>query len=185
MKKLENTEEKTRSKNVKKSGIFDKVIAVACLGLGCVMLLLTMNHASVNNVEGHSMEPTLVSNEKVLGLEKKKYQHGEVIMVRKNEVKKFFVKRVIGIPGDEVEIKDDEVYVNGKKINEDYINEPMKYVDDQKITLKKNEYWIMGDNRNHSDDSRTFGAVEKRDIIGKVEGVIDFTKKDFRLGNSL
>ena len=76
-------------------------------------------------------------------------------------------KRVIGAPGDTVEIRDNAVYVNHKQIEEPYLNEPMK-TRDCICKLKEDEWFVMGDNRNHSLDSRAFGAVRTEEIRNLV-----------------
>lgn len=72
----------------------------------------------------------------------------------------YYFKRVIGEPGDTIEIKQGDVYVNGQYLQEDYIDYPI-YEDIEPIELGKNEYYMMGDHRNGSFDSRDFGPVKK------------------------
>jgi signal peptidase I len=83
-----------------------------------------------------------------------------------------YIKRVIGLPGDVVEMIDLEVYVNGQRLNESYINEPCSEdnsnCQDNRWELGPDEYFVMGDNRNHSQDSRAFGPVSREYIVGEV-----------------
>jgi len=80
-----------------------------------------------------------------------------------------YLKRVIGIPGDTIEIKDNMVYRNGSLLVEDYIKEEttLNY-GDMKVELAEGYYWVMGDNRNHSSDSRDFGPVSKGTKRGEL-----------------
>lgn len=78
-----------------------------------------------------------------------------------------FIKRVIGVPGDTVEIKNKTVYLNGRALSEPYINEPANYYMVEK-SIPEGQYFVLGDNRNHSNDSHTGWLVPKGDIIGKV-----------------
>jgi signal peptidase I len=78
-----------------------------------------------------------------------------------------FIKRIIGIPGDTVEIKNKTVYVNGIALDEPYINEAPQYYMPER-TIPAGQYFVMGDNRNHSNDSHTGWLVPREDIIGKV-----------------
>jgi signal peptidase I len=78
-----------------------------------------------------------------------------------------FIKRVIGTPGDTIEIKNKAVYVNGVALNEPYLNEyPQYYMPEREIPA--GQYFVLGDNRNHSNDSHTGWLVPADDIIGKV-----------------
>ena len=80
------------------------------------------------------------------------------------------VKRVIGLPGDTVFLNADDqrVYINGDPVSEPYLNEPPYNYDDQTYTVPEGHYFMMGDNRNHSSDSRVWGYLDKEDIIGRV-----------------
>jgi signal peptidase I len=78
-----------------------------------------------------------------------------------------FIKRVIGLPGDTVEIKNKMVYVNGAPLREPYLNEVPNYYMAPRV-IPAGQYFVLGDNRNHSNDSHTGWLVPTDDIIGKV-----------------
>jgi signal peptidase I len=90
-----------------------------------------------------------------------------------------FIKRVIGVPGDRVLIRDGHTYVNGRLLEEPYISpEPWTYVnswpnnptgDPQGFLLQPGQYFVMGDNRNHSEDSRFFGPISRDEIVAHVQ----------------
>ncbi len=77
-----------------------------------------------------------------------------------------FIKRIIAGPGDTVEVRNGEVYVNSLKLYEPYIKEPPNYTLKRKIA--ENEYFVLGDNRNNSNDSHTGWTIPRQNIIGKV-----------------
>ena len=79
-----------------------------------------------------------------------------------------WVKRVIGKPGDKLEFHDGHVYRNGEKLDEPYINEPMEFSMDGSYTVHEGDVFVMGDNRNHSSDSRFIGPVPIDHVLGKV-----------------
>jgi signal peptidase I len=78
-----------------------------------------------------------------------------------------FIKRVIGVPGDIIEIKNNTVYINNKPVNEGYINERPQYSMTER-EIPQGQFFVLGDNRNHSNDSHTGWLVPREDIIGKV-----------------
>ncbi|MPW26064.1 signal peptidase I [Alkalibaculum sp. M08DMB] len=123
-------------------------------------------------VDGNSMYPTLNHNDRLI-VTKIQYYFGEpefddvVILNYNNNVE--FVKRIIGRPGDTVEIRDSIVYLNNEPLEEDYINtEP--YLDFDQVVVPRDTYFVLGDNRNNSRDSRysDVGFVSEDKIIGKV-----------------
>jgi len=78
-----------------------------------------------------------------------------------------FIKRIIALPGDTVEVKNRTVYLNGSKLDEPYIKEPPAYSFQQK-KIPENEYFVLGDNRNNASDSHNGWTVPRQNIIGKA-----------------
>jgi signal peptidase I len=78
------------------------------------------------------------------------------------------IKRVIGIGGDTVEIKDNHVLVNGTAIDEPYLNDGTMMPDMPERSIPQDQIWVMGDNRNESSDSRVFGPIAVDDVVGKA-----------------
>lgn len=84
-----------------------------------------------------------------------------------------FIKRLIGLPGEKVEIKNSGIYIDGIKLPEPYIAEdnetlPGAFTENGAITLGPDEYFVCGDNRMHSSDSRTWGPIHKSDLVGRA-----------------
>ncbi|HAH04303.1 TPA: signal peptidase I [Candidatus Komeilibacteria bacterium] len=125
-------------------------------------------------VEGASMEPTFESNEYLI-VDELSYRfteptRGDVVVFRyQKDPRQFFIKRVVGLPGDKIEINDGTVYVNGNRLAEGYLDK-MRLADSSlpEVTLTEDQYFLMGDNRANSLDSRIFGPVDRSYIVGKV-----------------
>lgn len=124
-------------------------------------------------VSGASMSDTLHHNDLLLvnkiGARLKDSDRGDIVILRAPDFPgRIYIKRVIGTPGDTVEIKDGEVLVNGEILEEDYV--PVDYTepktDVSKWELSDDQYLVFGDNRANSNDSRDFGKIYKEDIIG-------------------
>jgi len=130
------------------------------------------------NVIGDSMESTLSADKGII-INKFVYhvkdpKRFDVIVFKQSgkEHSYYNIKRIIGLPGERLLIKDDNIYINGEII-EDIVNvEPMvNYgLADEEIVLEDNEYFVLGDNRNNSEDSRfaSIGNITRDDIIGKA-----------------
>jgi signal peptidase I len=95
-------------------------------------------------------------------------QRGEVIVFAfPRDPTRDFVKRVIGVPGDRVEIREGTVFVNGEALDEPYITDHDSS-DMREMTLQDKQYFVLGDNRRGSNDSRNWGPVPEENILGKV-----------------
>jgi signal peptidase I len=95
-------------------------------------------------------------------------ERNDIVVVQNDQMKDRLIKRVIAIPGDTLEIKDNQIYLNGECLKEPFVLEPMVIDDIPKHKLK-DEYFVMGDNRNISKDSRQLGGFAKEDIFGVVQ----------------
>ncbi len=119
-------------------------------------------------VKGPSMIPNLKEKD-VLLLNKLKtsYKRGDIVVIKLSGKKEEMIKRIIGLPGDTIEIEKGVVYINTKKLEEPYKKGMTGNL--EAIKLKENEYYVLGDNRGLSMDSRLFGPVTKKEIKGKTK----------------
>jgi signal peptidase I len=132
-------------------------------------------------VKGASMEPNFHDHEYLI-IDEISYRfkeplRGDIIVFRyPRNPQEYFIKRIIALPGEKIQIKDGQVTIyndiktTGVVLEEDYLEEGTKTygLTDNIITLSDDEYYVLGDNRNASKDSRSFGAVNESFIIGKV-----------------
>jgi signal peptidase I len=142
-----------------------------------------------------SMEPTLQIEDRII-VEKvsnflRSPQRGDILVFYPpnspliEDSTKAYIKRVIGLPNDLISIHDGRVFVNGKALTEPYIPEPIDYDLPQNpltsaIKIPENTYWMMGDNRNNSNDSHVWGFLPQQNIIGRA--VFRFFPLDNRAG---
>lgn len=136
-------------------------------------LIITFLYQPVR-VEGTSMMPGLQDQERLF-INKFQYHfepiHRDDVVVFHFPLdpSKSYIKRVIAVPGDTLRIDDGQVYVNGKALKESYV--PLRFRDDRsypETVLHRNEYFVMGDHRLISSDSRDFGPVNRKLIYGKA-----------------
>lgn len=127
-------------------------------------------------VDGPSMQPTLYTNERLAVEKVSRYaglpQRGDIVIVHYSDgTDNNYVKRVIGLPGETIEIKDSTVYINGQALEEDYISS-YPYADMASITVAEDTVFVMGDNRANSTDSRAVGPIRQEQIVGHAVAVI-------------
>lgn len=164
------------------------------IAIGLLLALLIKQFAfQFVRIDGPSMQPNLQNNERVVCLKQAKIHRGSVVVFDANgvdpqvSVKTEYVKRVIGLPGDTVEAKNGNLYVNGKKVDQSYISKSERSSGTGTWTLHsisqenswvlhngaykvpKGEYFVLGDHRSVSNDSRYWGFVPKSKIVGVVK----------------
>ncbi|WP_305180230.1 signal peptidase I [Faecalibaculum rodentium] len=168
--------------------IFEEILGFVGTFLICsvVIILVTSLIIKPNVVSGRSMYPALQTDDRgfsnVLALATEGVERGDIVtanMVNEEDGKTYsVVKRVIGLPGETIECRDEKVCINGKELDESqYLDESFAkewyntngYFNDSfgPVTLKEDEYFLMGDNRPISMDSRETGPVKKEDILAK------------------
>ncbi|WLR52319.1 signal peptidase I [Bacillus tianshenii] len=148
-------------------------------------------------VDGESMMPTLENHDRMI-VNKLNYNIGEPerfdIVVFEATEEKDYIKRVIGLPGDKVEYKDDVLYINDKPVEEPYLDEIKKQVDGNLTydftleeltghkTVPEGELFVLGDNRRFSKDSRMIGTISMDRIIGEAQ-IVYWPLKEIRFMN--
>jgi len=136
------------------------------------LLFIVVNLATARiRVEGISMEPNLHDGEFVvvnrLAYRWKEPQRGDIIVFHfPSDPRRRFIKRVIGLPGDTVTIREGQVLINGSLLEEPYLAEEPRYHGEWRIA--PNEVFVLGDNRNNSSDSQNWGPLDINEIIGKA-----------------
>ncbi len=137
--------------------------------------LIVTFFGQVARVEGYSMQPTLENQDRLvvnkLAYEWGTPQPGDIVMLYEPDVPdRALVKRVIGVPGDEIRIEGGRVYRNGESMADRFVAGQFRSHDDLARTIvPRGYYFVMGDHRNDSLDSRSFGCVPRRYIVGRVQ----------------
>ena len=121
-------------------------------------------------VTGASMSPTLKDGEIMLLYKLAKIERNDIVVVDTDSSDGYIIKRVIAMPGDTIEYKNGNLYINGKKKKDKFGSG--KTEDIPKTILKNDEYFVMGDNREWSKDSRIIGPVKEKEIKGETKIII-------------
>lgn len=160
-----------------KNTVIDRVLKgiVDAVAVGMFALFLCMQFGHAEKIEGDSMEGVLRNGEQVL-VNQIIYKIAapdryDIIAFTKND--HVYVKRVVGLPGDTIEMKDGHLVINGEAVSYNSKAEGMIYegiCEDAQVTLESGSYFVLGDNWNASEDSRSvsIGKVDKSEIIGRV-----------------
>lgn len=146
---------------------------------GAIFAAIYLFVAQFHKVSGNSMVPTFKSGDYLI-TEKVTYRfsipkRGDIIVLKNpRDESEDFIKRIIALPGDTIKIENNTIYVNGGPIQEEYLppqtsTRAGSFLEEgNQITAGPNQYFVMGDNRNHSSDSREWGAITKEEIVGRA-----------------
>jgi signal peptidase I len=178
-KKESSLREKDSTESTTRGSIFSRDVITFALIVLLIVLPIRLFVAQPFIVNGSSMEPTFENGEYLIVDEFTYRLHGpergDVIVFNfPNDPKKFFIKRIIGLPGETVALKDGVVRIitgehpDGFSLDESYVDERNKITDTMTVELDQDDYFVMGDNRNASFDSRAWGPLDKRLIVGRA-----------------
>lgn len=169
--------EPSQEQKDQKSGLLDLVQTFAIALAICLVIYLFL--IQPHRIDGSSMEPTFQHGNLILS-DKISYRfndpkRGDVIVFHAPETpEKDFIKRIIGLPGEHVVVKNNLVYINGIQLDETYLplnTETQGFNtirEDKEYIVPEKNYVVMGDNRKNSHDSRAFGAINRDTIVGRV-----------------
>lgn len=167
--------EKEIKKTTGKDNFWKEVFSWVRIIVGAfIVAFLLSNFVIVNaRVPSGSMISTINENDKVIGFWLAYLfsdpERGDIVMFDSPVEDKIYIKRIIGLPGETVEIRDNTVYINGQRLEEDYVkNEWTNSPGTKTYEVPKGCYFMMGDNRNASADSRVWGVVKEDAIIAKA-----------------
>ena len=170
----EELEEQGKSKSTARE-VLDGILYI---GIVLILSWLLVTFVGVRTVvDGQSMEPTLQDGNNLI-VDKLSYRFRDpkryeiIVFPYKYEENTYYIKRIIGLPGETVQVKNGEVYIDGEILGEDYGAEAMEDagIASEPIELGTDEYFVLGDNRNHSSDSRdpSVGVLRREDLIGRA-----------------
>ncbi|ASB87427.1 signal peptidase I [Bacillus sonorensis] len=168
-------------KNTRKKEIWSWVRTLLIAGV--IVFICRYFLFTPSTVLGDSMSPTLQNGNMVMVSKISDIHRFDKIIFHAPDADEDYVKRVIGVPGDSIEMKDDVLYINGKTYDEPYLKQNKQTLaGDEHLTnnftlkdltgkekVPKDSFFVMGDNRQNSRDSRYFGFVSKSSVVGKVE----------------
>ena len=156
----------------KRSGFLSFLVDILETLVLSVILFVSINIISARiRVDGASMEPTLFSGEYVV-VNRLSYRlgsprRGDIIVFHfPRDPKEEYIKRVIGLPGDEVEVRNGTVYINGQPLDENYLKVKTNYIGSW--VIPEGQLFVLGDNRNNSSDSHDWGTVPLDYVVGKA-----------------
>lgn len=164
---------------MRKLSIFAWIFDLGKIALILAVLGLFIHYfvATIFIVDGASMEPNFKNGEFVLvnrfSYFIKEPKRGDVVVLKfPGREKEKYIKRIIGLPNETIKIEDGEIFINNKKLKEDYLSSYIKTEPDMEKILSGNEYFVLGDNRSNSNDSRVWGSCPKENLLGKAVFVL-------------
>jgi len=166
----------------KVGGFFLDTLQTAA-GVVAVFFIVYLFFVQPHQVDGRSMATTFSDGEYVLtdkiSYKSREPQRGEVVVFKAPPAAQCpagtgcdYIKRIIAVAGDTIEVKNGAMWLNGKRLEEPYIHgvttEPGAYTLNRTVTIQPGEYFVSGDNRPHSSDSRVWGPITMNEIVGRV-----------------
>ncbi|KLU72865.1 MAG: hypothetical protein RHS_1268 [Robinsoniella sp. RHS] len=175
---MDSMSQKNTEENKERSMLRELLSMLLYIAIVLVVTFLIVHFVGQRTqVDGSSMYPTLENRDNLI-TDKITYRFKDperfdiIVFPYQHADHTYYIKRIIGLPGDTVQVIDGKVYINGEDLNEHYGRET---IDDpgtaaEPITLGDDEYFVMGDNRNNSSDSRdpNVGLIHRKDIIGRA-----------------
>lgn len=161
-----------RSKGKKKASFFGEVLESIAIAVVLAFVIRVFLFQPFY-IPSSSMEPTLKPGDRII-VNKFMYrfkepERGDIIVFKYPlDPKRDFIKRLIGLPGETIEIKDSVLYVNGKKVEQPFLPKGLRYGDYGPVEIPEGNYFMMGDNRNNSEDSREWGMLPEENIVGEA-----------------
>lgn len=174
---MANRRKEGREEYEEPAGIFRTLVGwIVYIGIivGITYVIITYV-GQRTRVDGSSMETTLSNGDHLL-VDKISYRFKEperydiIVFPYKHEKNVYYIKRIIGLPGETVQIQGGYAYVDGALLESDTYGAEVMVSEDMSVTLGEDEYFVLGDNRNHSQDSRdpSVGVIKREDIMGKA-----------------
>lgn len=173
-----NTKKKNEDEESIGHFVLDIIIMFAIL-MGIYYFVFSF-FLSNETVSGPSMQPTFENGDRLIAVRHFQPKRNDIVILKAPDQKgALYIKRIIGTPGDMVTSKNDKLYINGKRVAEPYLNNKYKKRDHRvgelytnnfilKEKVPKNQYFVMGDHRDVSKDSRYFGFVKRKALVGRV-----------------
>ncbi|HNQ35623.1 MAG TPA: signal peptidase I [bacterium] len=150
--------------------IIDAVVSV--LIIFAAYFFFSVKQGGFFYIDSESMEPTLQPGDRLVLVKAGSLERGQIVVFRHESRKvEFYVKRLVGLPGDQVAVRGGRLYLNGQAQEEPYLKERRIVYNYGPIQVPEAEYFVLGDNRNNSEDSSVFGCVPAGDIRGRVLGI--------------
>lgn len=137
-----------------------------------IAVFITLFLAQATQVYGQSMEPNLHAGQRVI-VEKISYhfhppRRGDIVVLRLPEQRgNFLIKRVVGLPEETIEVRDQQVFIDGQPLSEPYLDRTIRYSMSSRL-IPEDSVFVLGDNRDFSNDSRSFGPVPLSNVIGRA-----------------
>ncbi len=176
--KIENELDKKNTSNIKNN--IKEIIPYVVIVL--IVVLIRIFLFTPIKVNGTSMVDTLHDGDTMIlnkiGIKFNDIKRFQIVVIKTSD--SYLIKRVIGLPGEKIKYEDGKLYINGKIIKDKY-NKNNITADFDEVTIDENSYFVMGDNRSNSIDSRIIGTIDKNDIMGTTKLII-FPLKD--IGNA-